>query len=215
MKDSLNRVLSVEAVAEKEWVAGVPRKALFGGLYWKGFKGISEEEMYELMSQNLQFRPRTEDLEQDETFKQITEYFLVRRDNNFFSSVRKSSGGDTRLYGARLIGFGGHIRKGDIVGPMKDWLKREFKEEIVAERIDDISYLGVVNDDFDPRGVSQVHFGLVFVVDVSGNVSINEKPKFEGGEFFSAEELGARLDEMESYSQIIVGNLLQSPLAIS
>src|SRR3989304_7085683 len=110
----LERVLTIEAEAENEWIAGVPRSVLFEGKYWTGFQKVEEPEMFDLISQNLGFKPRTEELERDETFKQVIPYFLVRREGKYFTAVRKSKGGDARAHGKRLIGFGGHLRAEDV-----------------------------------------------------------------------------------------------------
>jgi predicted NUDIX family phosphoesterase len=207
MSDLLNKVLTPEAVAEDEWIAGVPRKVLFEGEYWTGFKKVDENEMFEIVSNHLEFRPRNEEVEKDESFKQIIPYFLVRKDNKYFTSVRKTKGGDVRMHGHRLIGFGGHLRKEDIVGKMSEWLKREFEEEIEADEIVEISFVGIVNDDSDAvSGIGRVHFGLVFVVDVEGEVSIGEEEKFEKGEFLTVEELKEKSNEMESWSELVVGS---------
>lgn len=103
----LTKILTPEAVAEDEWIAGVPRKVLFKGKYWTGFEKADEKEMFELVSRHLDFKPRSEELEKDETFKQVIPYFLVRRDNKFFTSKRRSKGGDARAHGFRLIVCGG------------------------------------------------------------------------------------------------------------
>lgn len=207
-KKILNQVLSPEAAAEGEWIAGVPRAALFGGKFWTGFESADEQAMFDLVSKNLEFKPRTEEVEHDEMFKQIIPYFLIEKDGKYFTSVRKSTGGDARAHGKRLIGFGGHLRAEDIKDrPIHEWLQREFEEEIVADEIKDISFIGIVNDDSDPTGISQVHFGLVFVIKVEGDVSIRESDKFEDGDFKSVTELTELIPEMESWSKLVTSGL--------
>lgn len=208
MSKSLEKILTVEAEAENEWIAGVERKFLFDGKYWTGFKKIDEQEIFDLLSKHLEFRPRNEETEKDETFKQIIPYFLVKKEDKYFTSMRKAKGGDSRAHGFRLIGFGGHLRKEDIKGAMKDWLEREFGEEIKAQEIKDINFIGIVNDDSDAvNGIGRVHFGLIFIVNVDSEVSINEEEKFEKGEFKTLEELKFLSNEMESWSRIVIENL--------
>lgn len=208
MSNLLNKILTPEAEAEDEWIAGVPRKVLFEGKYWTGFEKSNEKEMFELISKHLDFKPRSEELEKDETFKQVIPYFLVKKGGKYFTSVRKSKGGDARAHGFRLIGFGGHLRKEDIKGEMREWLIREFEEEIKADKITNISFMGIVNDDSDAvGGIGKVHFGLVFIVDVNGDVNINEEEKFEDGTFMSPKELKEKSHEMESWSELVAAFL--------
>ena len=198
----------MEAASEGEWIAGVPRSILFDNKYWTGFEQADEKEMFELISQHLDFKPRTEKLEKNEKFKQVIPYFLVKKGRRYFTSVRKTKGGDSRVHGFRLIGFGGHLRQEDIEGKMTTWLKREFKEEINAEKILAISFKGIVNDDSNAvGGIGKVHFGLVFVVEVGGRVAIKENDKFEQGEFMAVAKLKARAHEMESWSKLVVAYL--------
>ncbi len=204
----LDKVLTPEAEAENEWIAGVPRASLFEGKYWTGFKRMSEEEAYALISQYLSFRPRNEETEKDESFKQIIPYFLVRENGSYFTSVRKTKGGDARLHGRMLIGFGGHLRKEDIKGEMHEWLQREFEEEIDAEKIIGIHFHGILNDDSDAgNGIGKVHFGLVFIIDVEGNVHMKEEEKFEEGEFMNTLQLQEKIAEMEPWSALVVSSL--------
>lgn len=205
---SLEKILLVEAEGEKD-LAVVPRKFLFDGEYWSGFRKVSEEEIFNILSGHMEFHERTDRLESDESLKQIIPYFLIRKGDSYLSARRKTKTGDTRLHGSRLIGFGGHLRAGDIRGRMRDWLKREFDEEMNAERVDDISFLGVVNDDSDHNnGVGKVHFGLVFCVTASGDVSIREADHFEDERFISAGELPPLFPEMESWSRLVGESLV-------
>ena len=85
-------------------------------------------------------------------------------------------------------------------------------EELVSEKIRDISFLGIVNDDSQATGaIGKVHLGLVFVVDVGGRLEIKEKNKFKGGEFVMLKDLKSKLGEMESWSRLVTVHLLQSP----
>lgn len=201
---SLDKVLLAEAVGEKE-LAVVPRKFIFNGEYWSGVKKISEEEIFSILSEHMEFHERTNELESNESLKQIIPYFLIKNGGKYLSARRKNKTGDTRLHGAVLIGFGGHLRAGDIVGQMKDWLKREFEEEISAEKIGEISFLGIVNDDSDANnGVGKVHFGLIFEVETEGPVEIVEKENFEEEKFVSITDLSKLTAEMESWSRLVV-----------
>lgn len=203
-KKLLSTIITPEAKAENEWVAGVQTKTLFEKGYWQGFKKISENKAFDLINNHLEFRCRTDELEKDIAFKQVIPYFLIKEESKYFISSRTNKSGDTRAHGFMLIGFGGHLRKKDIVGPMGNWLKREFEEEIEAEKIDKIEFLGILNDDSDELdGINKVHFGLVFVVDTKGVVEIREKDKFETGSFMTPKEIRKNKERLETWSKIL------------
>lgn len=203
-KELLNTVITPEAKAENEWVAGVQTKILFENGYWQGFKKISEKEVFDLVANHLEFRCRTDKLEKDTTFKQIIPYFLIKEESKYYISSRTNKSGDMRAHGFMLIGFGGHLRKKDIVGPMKNWLKREFEEEIDAEKIDKIEFLGILNNDSEELGgINKVHFGLVFVVNTKGAVKIRERDKLEPGTFITPKEIRKNKEKLETWSKIL------------
>lgn len=200
----LNTVLTPEAKAENEWVAGIQTSKLFENGYWQGFRRVSETEALHLIEEHLEFRPRTEQLEKDASFKQVILYFLIKNGEKYFVSTRKNKGGDTRAHGFILIGFGGHLRKGDINGRMEDWLKREFEEEVAAEKIESIQFEGLLNDDSEELGgINKVHFGLIFEIETEGQVEIKEKDKFEPGLFMTANEIRMNKQKLETWSKIL------------
>lgn len=203
-KTLLNTVITPEARVQNEWVAGVQTKELFTNGYWQGFQKISEKEAFDLITNHLEFRCRTDDLEKDISFKQVIPYFLVKNDSKYFISSRTNKSGDTRAHGFKLIGFGGHLRKKDIVGPMKNWLKREFEEEIEAMEVEKIEFLGLLNDDGEElNGINKVHFGLVFVVNTGEVVKIREKNKLKPGTFMTANEIKKNKEKLETWSKIL------------
>lgn len=204
---TLNRVLSVEAAGEKEWIAGVWRKD------WKelvelpecGFVNVDEEKLVNFLAKKLVFRERNEEVETDREFKQVIPYFVVvNQKGEVFSARRKTKGGDIRLHGKRIIGFGGHLRKEDIKGEMHKWLQRELEEELRLETVRSIGFFGLINDETEVGGV---HIGLFFEVWVRGEVEVLEKEKMEEGQFYSASELVDLAGEMEVWSVVALKNL--------
>ena len=209
--NQLNRVLTIEAEEEGEHLAGIKTEKLFKetGGYWEGLRTIDENELYNLLNANLEFKPRTDDLEKDVNFKQIIPYFLVGDGKgNYFTATRKNFGGDKRAHGHQLIGFGGHLRKEDIEGPMSQWLTRELDEELEVQGLRSIEFLGILNDDSDELGgINKVHVGLVFVITVNGEVSIREKDKFENGGLDNLENIIKKRDRLETWSRIAADHL--------
>jgi predicted NUDIX family phosphoesterase len=109
------------------------------------------------------------------------------------------------------VGFGGHLKAGDIKGKMSDWLQREFDEEISAEAVSKIKFLGIVDHNGDEdNGVHKVHFGLVFEITTEGMVGIREDENFQDAEFLTIEELQEKTDEMELWSRLVIQSLSQS-----
>ena len=205
----LNKILLPHACGEKD-IAVVPRRALFNGEYWSGVRELEEDEIFETLTRHMEFHERTEELESNEALKQIIPYFLVKNEGRYLAARRRPKTGDTRLHGARLIGFGGHLRAEDINGRIFDWLKREFEEEIQTDGVNNISFLGLVNADSDAdNGIHKVHIGLLFEVESVGQVSIREKDNFENEEFLHLNDLKELQDDMELWSKLAVEFLHQ------
>ncbi|MBI5358259.1 hypothetical protein HZB69_01355 [Candidatus Amesbacteria bacterium] len=206
----LGSVLHIDAIGEKD-LAVIPRKDLFDGEYWSGMRKMKEDVLLKLLSHYMIFRDRTEELEKDESLKQIIPYFLIKKDGKYLTARRKNTGGETRLHGGRLIGFGGHLRAEDIKGTMAEWLKREFDEEIETKTILGISFLGIVNHDGEEdRGVGKVHMGLVFEIEVEGKTIIKEIDKFEKEEFLPLKSLEKKKSEMEQWSKLVLEFLIDN-----
>ena len=209
---ALEEVINPGDVGEKD-LAVVRREFLLDGKPFSGVKVMDEEELFQLLTKHLEFKERTQVLEQDPTFKQIIPYFVVRRGEEYLTARRRNTGGEKRLYGGRLIGFGGHLRAGDIKGKMSEWLQREFNEEIEAKNVLGISFLGIVNHDGDEdKGVHKVHFGLVFEMKVEGEANVKEGDDLEDGEFLSVKELLEKRDEMELWSRLVTEFLAATKL---
>lgn len=209
---NLEVYLTPEAEAEGEWVAGVTRKKLeesFPNLPFSGLMEIDEDQLVSFLQKNLEFRPRTEQLERDETFEQLITYFLIRNEaGEFYMSQRKAKGGEARAHGAKLIGFGGHLRREDIKGKMSEWLQREFEEEVKVEKLVGIKFLGLFNNDSEEmQRVNRVHFGIVFEMTVSGQVEMGEVDKFEAGRFVPLSEVLKNQDGLETWSRVIAESI--------
>jgi len=199
-----DKVLTAEALGEKDIVC-VPREHLFNGEYWTGVRTMNEDELFHLLTSHMVFHERNEALEHNEMLKQIIPYFLIRKGDRYLTAIRQTTGGDVRLHRNRLIGFGGHLGAKDIKGKMSDWLQRELEEEVSVEKVESISFMGIVNEDSGSNnGIGLVHMGLIFEVVVSGDVSIAEQDKFEDESFLTIEQLKEKREEMESWSGLVL-----------
>jgi predicted NUDIX family phosphoesterase len=140
--------------------------------------------------------------------KQIIPYCVVARGGDVFLTRRTSKGGDARLFGKRSIGVGGHINPVDDADALGLGLRREIDEELAIDGPWTVRAVGFLND--DSTDVGSVHFGLVHVVRVEGDVRVRETDNLVGG-FTSAADL-ARLcrDErptFETWSALLVDRL--------
>lgn len=181
------------------------------------------------------FLPR-DDVEEDPTLKQIIPYGLVthtRPDDSVdvFLMRRTKGGGEARLHDRFSLGVGGHInpvdgpndsledqpegQPGEEVGgsqegtggfvPLVDAaLHREIAEELHIETDYSARVIGFINDDSD--AVGQVHFGVVYRVEVAEpRVRVREVDRLEG-RFVAHGELAEFVDRMETWSQLVIGS---------
>jgi predicted NUDIX family phosphoesterase len=150
-----------------------------------------------------EYRVRAE-VEDDPSFQQLIPYVVVRDADRVFLMRRLRAGADTRLHDRWSIGVGGHIGESD--GGLEGGLTREWAEELVADWIPDFELLGLLNDDTDPVGA--VHLGVVYQVEAAGRpVAVRETHKLEGA-FAPMSEVDALGDRLETWSRLVLDQLL-------
>ena len=154
------------------------------------------------------FVPRAE-AEEDPSLKQLIPYVVVTAGEKLLHYRRGSGSGETRLLKKGSVGIGGHINDGDGLGEAFDAaayqraLMRELQEELVIESCFIERPLALLNDDTNPVGT--VHLGIVHQCHLAEpNVNSNEEAIAELG-FLTLEELGSRHDQLESWSQLVIG----------
>ncbi|MDA0813332.1 MAG: hypothetical protein O3C21_13210 [Verrucomicrobia bacterium] len=194
-----------------ERVLVVPR-ALFDEL--GSFQGFSAEvERYLpafLNPANNSFILR-DDAEDDPSQKQIIPYAIFHHNGRFLHYVRGSKSGEQRLSAKGSLGIGGHINSEDAeqASIEKDTyltgVEREISEELILSGSHRQRLVGLIND--DSNDVGKVHLGVIHVFDLeSDDVQPNESPITEL-EFFDREQLAARRELLESWSQICFDHL--------
>ena len=179
------------------------------------FQGFSKEiDTYLpalLESSQLSYRPRSE-MEQDPSFKQLIPYVVFRYTDGdgtpkLFQYTRGGGQGETRLHAKRSVGIGGHISTldsgaGTAQDVYQEGLQRELEEEVLIETPFTEKCVGLINDDETPVG--KVHLGIVHLYDVAQpQVHPREADILSAG-FEPIEELLTKLDEFESWSQIVI-----------
>jgi predicted NUDIX family phosphoesterase len=188
----------------------VVRRSLFDEL--GSFHGLNAEVSRYLPvfleSGNHFFVPRAE-AEEDPSLKQLIPYVVVTAGDRILHYRRGSESGEKRLLKKGSVGIGGHINDGDGLGEAFDAaayqraLMRELQEELSIESCFIERPLAVLNDDTNPVGA--VHLGIVHQCQLAEpSVKANEEAIAELG-FLTLEELVSRHNELESWSQLVVG----------
>ena len=190
----------------------VVRRSLFDEL--GSFHGLNfEPQKYldALLSRgNNFFLPRAK-AENDPTHKQIVPYAIITHGDTVLHYVRGKKAGEQRLVAKGSIGIGGHMNDADESlfawdeNAYRAGVEREVNEEIKIDSPFEDRIVALLND--DTTEVGRVHLGIVHVFRLA-------EPKVEKREamitnlaFLTKEELRARRDSLETWSQICVDSL--------
>jgi len=210
----------------EELVFAVPTEVLWELLTYKKTGLIhGDNELLDRIIRNGLFRERG-GLEADPSFKQLITYAIIsykepethtvrdklrgaRRSQSFLLFKRTSGQAEKRLHNKFHLGAGGHMNPGTINEPTVLYLINELKRELFEEvkfsngcLIEDIEFIGFINDDSIPVGT--VHLGLLFDIHVSGkDVFINETDKMTA-KWVDKTELIDYYEEMETWTKIAV-----------
>lgn len=177
----------------------VPRAVLPDGGDWYGLRTDGLDAFPGLVAAHGRFLPR-DAMEVDPSWKQVIPYLVLADGDRTFLMRRTRAGADPRLHDHWTIGVGGHLDPGDV--DLDGGLRREWREELVADFDPDFELVGLLND--DTTEVGAVHVGAVYVADAAGRpVAVRETDKLEG-RFASRDEVRGVLDQMETWSRIIV-----------
>ena len=192
----------------------VVRRSLFDQL--GSFQGINfESHKYLdafLSRGNNFFLPRPE-AENNPAYKQIIPYALIAFGNRVVYYVRGKKAGEQRLVAKGSIGIGGHMNEGDESLFALDeqayrvGVEREVNEEIKIDTQFDDRIVALLND--DTTDVGRVHLGVVHVFKLAEPKVKKREAMITGLTFLTKEELVARRESMETWSQICVDSLDQ------
>ena len=166
----------------------------------------SEDRVMALIRSHGEFIPRPE-AENDPSYRQIIPYVAIVRADEVFATTRLNKGGEARLHGLMSLGVGGHMNEIDREG---DWLmhclRREVDEEVFLDDFGTLTLRGLIND--ASNEVGSVHLGFFFTLTTKGEVAVKETEKLTGG-FVKIAELPALRERMESWSQIVIDELVK------
>ena len=163
-----------------------------------------------LARENNFFTPRPP-AETNPSLKQIIPYVLLVHNGRVLHYVRGKKAGEQRLAAKGSIGIGGHMNDGDeglftldeaayLAG-----VQREVNEELNVQTEFTNRIVALLNDDTNPVG--QVHLGVVHVFELATDQVTKREQMITNLQFLTREELIARRENLETWSQICVDNL--------
>jgi predicted NUDIX family phosphoesterase len=164
-------------------------------------------EVLKRIVQNGLFLRRSE-IEDNPSFKQIIPYAIISYKDSFYLFRRTSGQTEKRLHNRFSLGVGGHMNPDDSMESKEQYLINELKRELYEEvsllngcLIEDIEFIGFINDDTIPVG--RVHIGLLYNIHVSNKeVYINETDKMTA-DWIDKSNLAEFYEGMETWTKII------------
>jgi len=192
----------------------VIRRSLFDEL--GSFQGLNfEPEKYlkAILSRgNNFFIPRPE-AEINPAYKQIIPYALIAFEKTVLHYVRGKKAGEQRLVAKGSIGIGGHMNETDESLFAMDeeayraGVEREVNEEIKIDTPFEDRIVALLND--DSTEVGRVHLGIVHIFKLKKPNVQKREAMITGVTFLTKEELMARRESLETWSQICVDTIDQ------
>jgi predicted NUDIX family phosphoesterase len=163
-----------------------------------------------LDKRNNSFQPRAQ-AEINPDFKQIIPYVVITDGKNVLHYVRGKKAGEQRLVAKGSIGIGGHINNedhslfADGLQAFQDAVEREVREELSVQGSFDAKPVGLIND--DSSEVGRVHFGIVHLLFRTPDKVKKNEQVITQVEFLPIEELKAKREQMETWSQLCLDNI--------
>jgi len=190
----------------------VIRHSLFDEL--GSFQGLSfEPEKYlkAILSRGSNFFIPRREAENDPAYKQIIPYALIAFEKRVLHYVRGKKAGEQRLVAKGSIGIGGHMNETDESLFAMDeqayraGVEREVNEEIKIDTPFEDRIVALLND--DSTEVGRVHLGIVHIFKLKEPNVQKREAMITGLTFLTKEELMARRQSLESWSQICLDSL--------
>ena len=192
-----------------ELVFAIPTEDLWNILVYKekGFIKGDHAVLNRIVLKGV-YRRRSE-LEENLSFKQLITYAIISNRESFYMFKRTSGQTEKRLLNKLHLGAGGHVNPAGSGEPDAQYLIDELKRELFEEvrflnncQIEDIEFIGFINDDSIPVG--RVHIGLLYIIHVSGkDIVVNETDKMTA-DWIDKAELGKYYEEMETWTRIAI-----------
>jgi predicted NUDIX family phosphoesterase len=197
--------------APNENVLVVRRELLdqFGNFHGLNFEPQKYLDAFLSRGNNF-FLPRPQ-AETDPAYKQIIPYALIAFENKLVYYVRGKKAGEQRLVAKGSIGIGGHMNETDESlfamdeQAYRTGVEREVNEEIKIDTRFEDRIVALLND--DTTDVGRVHLGIVHVFKLAEPNVEKREAMITGLRFLAKEELVARRETMETWSQICLDSL--------
>jgi predicted NUDIX family phosphoesterase len=190
----------------------VVKRALFDQL--GSFQGLNFEPrkyLDAILSRGNNFFLTRAQAEKDPTHKQIIPYVLLTHGDKVLHYVRGKKAGEQRLVAKGSIGIGGHMNESDESlfaldeAAYRGGVEREVGEEIAINTKFDDRIVALLND--DSTEVGQVHLGIVHVFKLAEPNVEKREAMITNLAFLGKDELMARRDSLETWSQICLDSL--------
>jgi predicted NUDIX family phosphoesterase len=190
----------------------VIKRALFDELgSFQGLKFEPRKYLNAILSRgNNSFLPRSR-AEKDPSHKQIIPYVLLTHGGKVLYYVRGKKAGEQRLIAKGSIGIGGHMNESDESlfaldeAAYRTGVEREVGEEISINSKFDDCIVALLND--DSNEVGQVHLGIVHIFKLVEPRVQKREAMITSVAFLAKDELIARRDSLETWSQICLDSL--------
>ncbi len=178
------------------------------------FQGLNfnvERYLPQLLARQNNFFMIRSEAEKSPQFKQIIPYALLVHEDKVLHYVRGKKAGEQRLVSKGSIGIGGHMNDADEGLFALDFeayqagVQREVNEELKVNTPYQNSVVALLND--DSNEVGQVHLGVVHIFRLEMPAVEKREAMITEMEFLTVEQLQARKDTLESWSQICVTHL--------
>ena len=149
--------------------------------------------------------------ENDPTHKQIIPYVLLAHGDRVLFYVRGKKAGEQRLVAKGSIGIGGHMNESDESlfaldeAAYRAGVEREVGEEIAINTKFEDRIVALLND--DSNAVGQVHLGVVHIFKLAEPKVEKREAMITNVAFLDKEELVARRDSLETWSQLCLDSL--------
>jgi predicted NUDIX family phosphoesterase len=192
----------------------VVKRSLFDEL--GSFQGLNFEPrkyLDALLSRGNNFFLARAQAENDPTHKQIIPYAIIAYGDTVLYYVRGKKAGEQRLVAKGSIGIGGHMNQEDESlfnfaideAAYRAGVEREVAEEIRIGSLFEDRIVALLND--DTTEVGRVHLGIVHVFRLASPEVEKHEAMITNLAFLSREELLARRESLETWSQICVDSI--------
>ena len=182
---------------------------------FQGFSADANRYLLDILNpKNNSFMPRAQ-AETNPNFKQVIPYVVITDGKSILHYVRGKKAGEQRLVAKGSVGIGGHINDEDYkesllaftfgMQAFQDAVKREVCEELTIQGELVPRPVGLIND--DSTEVGSVHFGIVHVLFCTPDQVKKNEQVITQVEFVPIDELKAKREHMETWSQICLDNL--------